>query len=366
MKNRLKFTTVIAGLALVACGRNDTSTEAPAMFTADHGLLTVPRGSPLRSRLQIETLNGAAGQASVDIPASIEAEPTHVTNILAPLTGRVKSLNVTLGQRVRQGQVLAVLASGDMAQAAADDLKARDALSLATKALQRTRGLRQAGGAADKDLEAAQSAYNQSRAEAARAEERLKALGGDHSGGLALTAPMNGVVTVLNIGAGAQVSDPTATLMTITNTDQVFATLNIPENEAGRIQRGQRADIMLEAYPGEIFQGEVAEADPVLSSDTRRQKARIVLGNPGGRLMPGMYGTAKLALPAGPAGTVSVPQSALLMNNDAVSVLVEVHPWEFERRAVVLGDETSETARVIRGLRPGERIVVRGGILLND
>jgi cobalt-zinc-cadmium efflux system membrane fusion protein len=77
-----------------------------------------------------------------------------------------------------------------------------------------------------------------------------------------------------------------------------------------------------------------------------------------------MYATVRLAAPA--EGGVIVPQSALLMNHDAISVLVEVRPWAFQRRPVRIGDETETSAHVISGLQPGERVVVRGGVLLND
>jgi cobalt-zinc-cadmium efflux system membrane fusion protein len=66
------------------------------------------------------------------------------------------------------------------------------------------------------------------------------------------------------------------------------------------------------------------------------------------------------------AGAVSVPSSALLMNNDRTTVLVEVAPWTFVRRVVELGSEDHETVRIVGGLQPGERVVTRGGVLLND
>jgi membrane fusion protein, heavy metal efflux system len=112
----------------------------------------------------------------------------------------------------------------------------------------------------------------------------------------------------------------------------------------------------------------VSEIDALVQPDTRRQKLRIELDNPGQRLLPNMYATATFTLPAGvgASGGVFVPQSALLMNNDAISVMVEVRPWVFQRRVVQIGDETDTAARVVSGLRPGERVVVKGGVLLND
>ncbi len=303
----------------------------------------------------------------IDLPASVEADPARVANILTPLTGRVAALKVGLGQRVKRGQVLAIIASGDLAQAYDDDDKARDALDLAAKALERARGVREAGGAANKDLEAAQSAYNQAQAEQTRTRARLKSVNGASAGRtreLVLTAPQSGVVTTLSISSGVQVSDPTAVLMTVTNIDRVFVTANVAESEIGRIGFGAPADIALTAFPGQTLHGRVAEVNAVVEPDTRRQKVRIALPNEDGRLMPNMYATVRIAAPS--AAGVFVPQTALLMNNDSTSVLVEIRPWVFQRRAVQVGDETEASARVLSGLAAGERVVVKGGVLLND
>jgi cobalt-zinc-cadmium efflux system membrane fusion protein len=179
-----------------------------------------------------------------------------------------------------------------------------------------------------------------------------------------LTAPQNGVVTTLAIAAGATVSDPTATLMTVSNLESVYVTANVAESDIGQIAIGDRADIDLVAYPGRTLHGRVAEVNAVIQPDTRRQQVRVVLPNTDGRLLPNMYATVKIAIPS--AGKVFVPQSALLMNNDTVSVLVEVQPWVFRRRAVQIGDETDTTAHVLKGLKAGDRVIVRGGVLLND
>ena len=367
---RLRFAVLGLGLslALTACHKAGSDASAGPMFTDDHGLLSVPADSPLRSHLAIQSVGGAGGTAVLTLPAAVEADPARVINILAPVTGRVLALKVALGQHVRQGQVLAVLASGDFAQATSDEAKARDTATLTKKALDRAQGVQAAGGSATKDLEAAESAYSQAEAELTRAHTRVQSLGGASGGAggreLTLRAPQDGVVTTLAIASGAVVSDPTATLMTVTNTDRVFVTANVAEDDIGKVPMGAAAGIALSADPGRTLQGRVSEIDALVQPDTRRQKVRIALANPGGRLMPNMYATVRFAAPA--AGGVYVPQSALLMNNDSTSVLVEVRPWVFQRRAVRIGDETDAAARVLSGLQTGDRIVVRGGVLLND
>jgi len=357
------------GLALsfAACQRpaSDVGAGAP-MFADDHGLLSVPAMSPLRSHLVVATVgaNGAGG--GEDLPAAVEVDPARVANITAPLTGRVIALDVDLGQRVRRGQVLAVIRSGDFAGAKADDDKARDALDLATAALARAKGVRAAGGAADKDLEAARSAYNQAQAELTRARSRLDSLSVGSGRDLVLSAPQSGVVTTLAVAAGAQVTDPTAVLMTVTNIDRVFVTANAPEDEVGRVAVGAPVEIILAADPSHPLHARITQADPLLQPDTRRQKVRIAMSNPGGRLLPNMYASVRLAAASVAAGAVWAPQSALIMNNDQITVLVEVRPWVFQRRPVRIGDETETVARVIEGLSAGDRVVVKGGVLLDD
>jgi len=371
---KLRFTKslpaacVVALAVLSACSRSGADIPANGpMFTVDHGQFVVPEKSPMRSHLTVQPVLARGGARKLSLPAVVEADPARVVNVMAPLTGKLEELRVGLGDTVKKGQLLAVVASGDLAQAYADDDKARDAAELARKTLERTRGVRDAGAAARKDFEAAESAYAQAEAERLRARQRLESFGGKSgaaSRNLVLTAPADGTITALSVGKGGQVDDPTATLMTIANVERVFVTANVPENEIASVAPGLSVDITLNAYPDQHLSAKVTTVSALVEPDTRRQKVRIALPNPDGRLKPNMYATVQLDA-AAPAG-VFVPQSALLMNNDVISVLVEVQPWTFERRQVDIGDEEGDEVRVLHGLREGDRVVIKGGVLLND
>lgn len=334
--------------------------------------LVVPAGSALRERLRVETVGDEASAHEVALPATVEADPARTANIVPPLTGKLVELKVRLGDTVRRGQLLATVASPDLAQAVADAQKARDALDLAQRALVRARGVNEAGSNAAKDVEAAQSSVAQQAAELQRSEMRLRTLGADGSGAssgrgsqvLNITAPMAGTVTALNAAAGANLNDANAVLMTVSNLDAVWVTVNVPENLVSAVAPGQNAVVSLAAYPGRSFSGKVAFVSAVLDADSRRARARIVFANPEGLFKPNMYATAVLGVPQ--ARQPQVPASALLMNNDSVSVFVEAAPWTFVRRAVEPGREDGDSVRIRNGLAAGERVVVRGGVLLND
>ncbi|MGD0585472.1 MAG: efflux RND transporter periplasmic adaptor subunit [Oryzomonas sp.] len=306
---------------------------------------------------------------SLLFPATVEADPARTVNILPPVAGKVVKLLVRLGDHVMKGQQLAVIESGDLAQAYADDDKARDALQRTEHTLERVRGLNKAGAGAVKDLEQAESDAAQARAEFTRAEARLRQIGvpSQPKGKtrlLTLTAPMTGSVTALTTAPGAFVNDLTASLMTIANLDSVWVTANVPESDIAHIAKGQSVDVSFPAYPDQVFHSTVAIVSDVLEPDTRRNKVRITFANPASRFKPNMFANASFNVPQKSA--VFVPNSALFMENDNTIVLVEVSPWTFVKRPVIPGYGEGDGARIDQGLNAGDRIVVKGGVLLND
>ncbi len=329
----------------------------------------IPQGSALRSRLLVQQVAVNNSPHTLESPAVVEADPARTVNILPPVSGRVVKLGVRLGDRVVKGQLLAVIESGDLAQAYADDDKARDALQHVERTLERVRGLHQAGSGSLKDLEQAESDYAQAKAEFSRAEARLEEIGvpsqpKDGLRLLTITAPTTGSVTALMTAPGAFVNDVTASLMTIANLDSVWVTANVPETDIAYIAKGQSVDVSFSAYPKHVFHGTVTFVSDVVEPDTRRNKVRIVFPNPGGKFKPNMFANVSFNIPQ--KSEVFVPNSALLMDNDNTVVFVEVAPWIFIKHPVIPGYSEGEGARIDQGLKPGDRIIVKGGVLLND
>jgi cobalt-zinc-cadmium efflux system membrane fusion protein len=102
----------------------------------------------------------------------------------------------------------------------------------------------------------------------------------------------------------------------------------------------------------------------VLEPDTRRTKVRIAVDNPNKAFKPGMFATDAFIAP--PVSRLVVRTSALVMTNDTTSVFVEVADWAFERRNVEIANQGGATAVIKSGLSPGDRVVVKGGVRLND
>ena len=137
--------------------------RAQAPFSRIGNRIIVPPDSLLRSQLVVADVASKEVARSLVLPAMVEADPARTVKVLPPVTGRVVELKVQLGERVKEGQELAVIDSGDLAQVYSDIEKAQSALTLTKKALDRQMGLQKIGGGAIKEREQAENDYAQAK-----------------------------------------------------------------------------------------------------------------------------------------------------------------------------------------------------------
>ena len=129
MTHRLTaFFFVLAVVSLSACSHRADDQASSPPFVEDHGVLRVPDGSPLRKALIMAPVEMRSAPHALVFPATVESDPARTANVVVPLTGRITELKVGLGDHVVRNQLLAVIESGDMAQAYADVAKAADVL----------------------------------------------------------------------------------------------------------------------------------------------------------------------------------------------------------------------------------------------
>jgi cobalt-zinc-cadmium efflux system membrane fusion protein len=355
------------GFGLLA-NRNGGPEQAPSMVRQGNQII-VPAGSTLRDRLTVMPAQVESVRAKLMLPAVVESDPTRTSTVLTPLSGRVLEVKVALGDRVTQGQVLAVVDSPDLGQAYDDNDKAADAFRLAAKNLERQEGQARIGTASERDLDQARSDHTQAQAEYARTQARLRVLGvssesNDHPRLLTVRAPMAGSVIALSIARGNMINDPTQPMMTLADLSTIWVTALVAEKDMAAASKDDDADVVLAAYPDQILHGKVLFVADIVEPDSRRNKIRIAFANSDYRLKPNMFATVTLL---GPAQTrIVVPSSALLMNNDRTSVFVATAPWTFERRSVDPQLEEGPSVAIRSGLQAGDQVVVKGGILLND
>jgi membrane fusion protein, heavy metal efflux system len=340
--------------------------EAPLLLRRGDTIF-VPEGSALREKLTVATAAAVPVSGRLQLPAVVESDPARTATLLPALGGRVQELKVSLGDRVSAGQVLALIESPDLAQAYDDDRKAADTLTLTHKNLERQEGQVKIGALSERDLDQARSDYAQAAAEYTRTQARLKAVGAPskvRSSVLTVRAPFAGSITALSIATGNMINDPTQPIMTLVHLGTVWVTALAAEKDIPALTVGQDAEVILVADPEHVLKGKVLFISDVVEPDSHRNKVRIAFENPGYKLKPNMY--ANVTLMSTPRSQVVIPTSALLMNNDRTSVFVATAPWTFQRRAVQPDLQEGTSVAILSGLKSGEQVVVRGGILLND
>jgi membrane fusion protein, heavy metal efflux system len=343
--------------------------QPPAALLRQGQHIVIPENSPLRQRVVVEPAAAQAESDRFNAPGIVESDPTRTVTVLPPGAGRVRAVKVALGDRVRRGQVLAVIDSPDLAQAYDDNDKAVSAARLAARNLHYQEAQFKIGAAAQRDLDQARSDNEQAVAEYARTREHLRAMGASEDARgdgrlLTVRAPMAGSITTLTTAPGATINDDTQPIMTVADLSVIWVTALVAEKDVAHVRPDDAAEVALDAYPDKTLHGRVLFVSDVIEPDSRRNKTRIAFENPDVLLKPNMFATVTLRAP--PLQRVVLPASALLMNNDRTTVFVATAPWTFERRAVEPLLQESTQVVILSGVQPGEQVVVRGGILLND
>ena len=361
----------IAGAAvLTACGgHKDTATDSKPVpaFVRDGDFVVIPEKSGLRNYVAVEAAREQRIQTPLEAPAVLEADPAKVATILPPLSGRISVLSVHLGDTVKTGQPLFTIDSSELSQARADLQHAQQNLRLTQKAYVRTQDLAQHGIAAQKDLEQAESDYHGAQSELERATAVFRTLGISPQSTasarqLVVRSPVAGRVSMLTAVAGTFANDSNAPLMTISDVSTIWFTASVQEKDLSGVAPGEAVTATVQSFAGETFEGKVAFVADQLDPDTRTIKVRVAYDNREGRLKPGMF--AKVTFLGQAHTAVTVPTSALIQNESRTQVFVEVAPWKFEPRAVTAGATQGADTEVLTGLKAGERVVSRQGVLL--
>lgn len=290
-----RFAAFLPFLLLLAVACSDTTKAAPtkAEVTLDPDIYNVDHPELFKlakvETRDLPTVLSANGSVTPDVNRTI-----HVTS---QGSGRVVDLRVKLGDAVTKGQPLLSIYSSDLAGAFSDYQKAVADEHLAAKGLDRAQLLYSHGALSQKDLEVAQDTEDKAKVDVTNTEHRIRLLGGDpaHADSvIELRSPIAGTIVEQNVAGfeGIKSLDNSPNLFVIADLSQVWVVCDVYENDLADVSLGDPAEISLNAYPGKVYKGTVADISRVLDPNLRSAKVRIVLENSDGALRPNMYAGA--------------------------------------------------------------------------
>lgn len=383
----LLSTLLLAGcLALGAC-RAEAPKPAEGEHHEEHG---EPHDDHTQAKPgQIELKPEAAARMGIKTtPIRVQSLPLIIettavlsyntdrqAHVRVPVVGRVTAVRKTVGDRVRRGEVLAVLESPDLGQAQSDYLEAQARLDLARQTREREERLFKTQVTAKKTLEQARQDARLAEIEVERTLNRFKVLG--YMGTqklkrtraidttLTVTAPIDGVILTRHLTIGEWVRpDEEQPAFTVADLSQLWALADIYEKDLGRVHIGQAAEVRVEAFPNRHFAGRVSLIAPALDPETGTAKARVAIANAGGLLKPQMFGRVKLNV--GRQEALAVPTSAVVGEHDQFFAFTQVEPGEYQQRHVRIGTAAGGYYPVLEGLKAGDDVVTGGVFVLKS
>lgn len=382
-KRKWIIAAVVALLAIIAIvvvrGRDAKPAEKTAAEGEEHdeeeaeGLVELTPEAMTAAGIQYAQVTERVAVAPLKATGTIEANQQRMQQVTPLVSGRVERVFAVAGDRVRAGQVLAILSSPEIAELHGKELEAQARASLAQSSLRRLRRLNELGAAAGKDLAAAEAEAQTAQAEVGHIRASLAALGSDervkgHSiSSVALRAPISGTITerLVNAGAGVQAGTP---LFSIADLSTVWVIANVPEAQINFMRIGTAAVVRSPALGQSIAQGRVTYIDPMLNEETRTARVRLDVMNPNQQLRIGTFVEVNFeagGAQAEAATELVVPDEAIqTVENKTIVFVPADKPAHFEAREIQVGGQADGVRKVIAGLTAGERVVTKGSFVL--
>lgn len=378
-ESRMILRFVLVGIALIVVvgalvGMNFKRDQIVAQIFANQQMPPVPiSAAKAEAKTWTDYLEGIGSVSAVE---GIE--------LASEVAGTVKSIDFKPNDTIQAGQRLVQL---DDSIDQADVRLYQAAIDLAQRVLDRVSSLRSRGNAPQADLDSANAELLKAQAQLARAQATIEKK--------AVTAPFAGIVGIRKIDIGRYVA-PGDALVTLQRLDQVYADFTLPEQAFSRISHGQKVEVRADAFPDEVFRGEVSGIEPVVDAASRMVKVRATIDNPGLKLRPGFFANVRLILPERP-NVVTVPQTAITFSlyGDTVFVIREKQaeagqqqPAEkpaasgdagqggsqppagpqlvVEQVFVRVGKRQGNVAEIVEGLKAGDQVVTSGQLKLQN
>lgn len=360
-----------ATLLLPACsskGRRAPDPESRA------GNLTLP--AEQREKIRVETVALSRFRRTLETTGTVAFDADRATHVLAPISGPVSRLLVSVGAAVKHGQPLAAIASPDFAAAVGAYRKSEATARNARRIADLDRQLFENDAIARRDMEQAQTDAVSAEAERDAALLQLRSLGVDQEaledirqgrpvrgGQGVIRSPLEGTVVERMITPGQLLQAGATACFTVADLSTVWVTANLFESDLPFVAAGDPADVTT-GVGSERFPGRVDYVAAIVDPNTRAIAVRIVVKNPKRILKKDLYVRVALHSRRESEGLLAPVSSVLRDDENLPFVFVANADGSFSRRRVSLGSRIGDRQEITSGLQAGDRLVVEGGLFM--
>jgi len=367
---------IMAILGVWLGGRAFGPREAPAAPPSPPGTF---RASPQQLKtLTVEVVQTHGFVSEELTEGKIAVNGDRATPVFSPYSGRVTRVIAGLGDTVKAGAPLATMEASEFVQAQNDLNTAAAQVKLARINETRKHALYDAKGGSLQDWQSAQADLTTAATALNSVRNRLSILGKSPAEindleraqtinpVATLTAPIAGVVVDRQVGPGQYLQSGGGTpVFTIADPSSVWLLANVREADAGLVKLGQSVEIHVLAYPKRAFKARVTYVAAIVDSVTHRLPVRAEIENRDGALKPEMFANFRI-LTSDASDSPAVPEVAVVYEGSAAHVWVLGEDGLLNYRAIRTGRNNDGLIEVLDGLKPGEKVVTKGGLFIDQ
>jgi cobalt-zinc-cadmium efflux system membrane fusion protein len=376
---------VVAGAGVLMTERHKTDAEseaseaaAPAASSASAGQADAKPAHEVHEvkldESQIRQANiavQAAGPGSIQSVAEFQGEvrfnEDRTAHVVPRLAGVAEAVPANLGETVRQGQLLAVIASTSLSEQRSELLTAQRRRDAAKTTYDREKKLWEGKISAEQDYLQAQTALQEADIALQNARQKLDAVGagGKVSNGAGLNrfeirAPFDGTIVEKHLALGEAVKED-ASIFTVADLRTVWADFAVSPKDLETVRVGQKVVVSSSAFESKV-EGRVSYVGALLGEQTRTARARVTLSNPKGAWRPGLFVTVAV-LGESQAVPLVVRADALQTVDNKPAVFKAV-PGGFAATPVKVGRTDGKSVEVLHGLKAGDKVASTNTFIL--
>lgn len=303
---------------------------------------------------------------SVTFPGEIRFDEDRTSHVVPRVSGVVEAVKVDLGQQVKKGQVLAVIASQQISDQRSELSAIQKRWELARLTMQREKELWESKISAEQDYLLARQSFQEAEINLANARQKLGAIGANLNPSAGnryeLVAPFDSVVVEKHLGIGEVVGEASAAF-TLSDLTRVWATFGVAPRDLNKVVVGKPVTVSAPDLNAKV-EGRVSYVGSLLGEQTRAAAVRVVLPNPEGAWRPGLFVSIDVTAEKSLA-SVSLPESAIQTVEDKSSVFVR-NAEGFELKPVKVGRRDGGYVEIVEGLAPDTQVASTGSFILKS
>ncbi|MBI3730380.1 MAG: efflux RND transporter periplasmic adaptor subunit [Undibacterium umbellatum] len=384
--SRASYALILSLIVLAGCSKEDPAkkesasahttatpakdtkgTSASALAHSKEAGIQATKEEIAAAGIQIMTLQEREVNEQLNVTATIQANQDKLATVAPRVPGRITKVMVSLGEKVKQGQTLALIDSVEVGEAQSAYVQAVSEHALAKSGMERAEKLFADQIIPQKDYLRVRADFEKAKAVLRAASEKRQILGvsgnrdGAGTSAYAVSAPFAGTVIAKKAVLG-ELAQSDKEMFSIADLSTVWIETNLYEKDVGKVKIGSETQITTAAYPGDTFKGKIAYISSTMDKESRTVKARVEVPNTDGRLKLEMFASAAIAT-ASTSKSLLLPEQAVLLIQGQPTVFIQDGEG-FQPRAVDLGEKLQGQVVLKSGLRPGEKVVVSGAYAL--